>query len=159
MKLLLFLLAAAPLSAQLLPGGSGQSPPSAAHLAKGVVDMVNAQLTARIAARQQVWDAFWMSPYQPPDAICAAFGNTAGPFFSASLRDATLFTTLATDRGLTIAQLIGAANVQFLGPPAAYTLVVNSDGTASIAIKDGWARVILNNSVTLQGPSNAIIKP
>lgn len=128
-----------------------------------IAQMCNQEFAHKLLIRRLLWDALWMNPAADPIAISQAMEaqqpGSLGLLVSASLQEAATLQSQATALNTTVTAIIGAQNLQYLSPPAAYTL--NASGnTYTITLTAGWVRAVTAGKVTLTSPDgNTVIKP
>lgn len=118
---------------ELIPTAAPETKTPAQVVAESLIDGMNGALKSRIDSRRVLWETTWENPRATPHEIVAALGNKAALIFASAGLEADMLAQIAAARGVTVAQLIGAANVKTLTVPAGWAATLNQDGTVSLS--------------------------
>lgn len=127
-----FALVAALAAQELIPVTAPESKPPAQVVAESLVEGMNNALKSRIDSRRALWEDTWENPRATPQQIAAALGSNAAIVFASAGLEAAMLEQVASARGVTIAQLIGEANVKTLTVPPGGAATPHQNGTVTL---------------------------
>lgn len=126
-------LAALVTAQELIPTATPETKTPAQIVAESLVEGMNNALKSRIDSRRVLWETTWENPRATPQQIVSALGNKAAIVFASAGLEAAMLEQVAAARGVSVAQLIGEANMKTLTVPPGWAATLNQDGTVALS--------------------------